>query len=515
MREAAQGSKRHEATRHPEPPRAGPYAWAVGVVALATAIGLLGFGYVTAAEIAMLYLIAIMVVSLLGRGPSLLAAALSVVAFNFCFVSPRWTFHVADVHYLLTFAVMFASGIVISTLVVRLRTQERDAIAREQRTAALQAFTRDVAAASNVDDVAAVLARHLEETLDVAAAVLVHEHEGLVAAAGLTPLAAQEAAVARWAYDHREIAGHGTDTHSDAKALCIPLLAGDAAVGVLALQRRPGTPPRLGVEQRHLLDALARQAAFAIARVQLAKQAREAAMLAKTEELRSSLLSAVSHDLRTPLSVITGAATSLRDHGDALTPAARADLLSSIVEDARRLERVLANLLQLTRVETGMQPTREWVPAEEIVGAAITRIEEIRRERPVDTDVPPDLLLHIDAVLFEQVLINLLENALKHGAPPFSIRARRIAGDVEIEVGDRGPGLPAGNAADLFEKFVRASSAPGAGLGLAVVRSIVLAHGGAVFAEHRQDGGARFRIRIPTPRPPEPPTLPAPAQPSP
>jgi two-component system sensor histidine kinase KdpD len=479
------------------------YLWAIASIAAVTVGCSLVFDYVTLADITMLYLIGIMVASLLGRGPSLLAASLAVAAFDFFFVPPRFTFSISDLRFLLTFAVMFACGVVISTLVVRLRGQERDAITRERQTAQLQAFTRDVAVADGVADVATVLARHLEETLDVAAAVLVPDpDEGLVAAAGLTPLAPQEIAVARWAFEHRAQAGHGTDTLAGASALCIPLVAGEAAVGVLAIQRRRGTPVRLGIDQRQLIDALARQAALAIARVQFGEQAREAALRARTEELRSSLLSAVSHDLRTPLAVITGAATSLVQHGGDLSEAARTDLLQSIVEDARRLERVLSNLLQLTRVETGIELTRDWVPAEEVIGSALTRTEEIRHGRAVETDVPPDLLLEIDPVLFEQVLINLIENASKHGAPPYSIHARRRGELVEIEVADRGAGLPEGDRARLFDKFVRASAAPGAGLGLAVVRAIVQAHGGTVAAEDRPGGGAVFRVVLPTTPPP-------------
>jgi len=486
--------------RRAERATARSYAWALASVAAVTAIGIATFDYVTLTEIPMLYLIAIMLASLLGRGPSLVAASLAVAAFDFCFVPPRFTFAIAEVRYLLTFAVMFACGLVISTLVVRLRREQRDAVTREQRTGRLQAFTRDVASATGIADVATVLAHHLEDTLDVAAAVLVPDPaDRLVAASGLAPLAAPELAVAQWAFDHREVAGHGTDTMAGARALCVPLVAGEAAVGVLVIQRRSRAPARLGADPRQLLDALARQAALAIARVQYAGQAREAELRARTEELRSSLLSAVSHDLRTPLAVITGAATSLVEHGERLTPAARGDLLWSIVEDARRLERVLSNLLQLTRVETGLQPTKEWVPAEEIIGAALTRTEEARRGRAVETDVPCDLLLQIDPVLFEQVLINLLENAIKHAAPPFALRAQRRGTDVEIEVADRGPGLPPGETRRLFEKFVRASTAPGAGLGLAVVRAIVQAHGGTVVAEPRQGGGAVFRIALPTP----------------
>lgn len=476
------------------------YAWAAASIAMLTIACLLVFDYVTLADITMLYLIAIMIASLLGRGPSLVAASLAVAAFDFFFVPPRFTLAVSDVRYVLTFVVMFACGIVISTLVVRLQSQERAAILRERRTAQLHAFTRDVAVANTLEDVATVLARHLEETFDVAAAVLVPDpDDGLVAASGLVPLATQEAAVARWAFEHREPAGHGTDTLAGGNALCVPLVAGDTSVGVLAIQRRRGSPPRLGIDQRQLIDGLARQAALAIARVQLSEQAREAALRARTEELRSSLLSAVSHDLRTPLAVITGAASSIVQNGDQLGSAARTDLAMSIVEDARRLERVLANLLQLTRVETGLEPTREWVPAEEVIGSALTRTDDARSGKPVTTDVPPELLLPIDPVLFEQVLINLIENAIKHAAPPFEIRARRTGDMVEIEVADRGPGLPAGDNATLFDKFVRASTAPGAGLGLAVVRAIVQAHGGTVVAENRPGGGAVFRVVLPAP----------------
>ncbi len=480
------------------------YGSAVGAIATITLVGMLTYSYLTLADLTMLYLIAIMLASLLGRGPSLLAASLAVGAFDFFFVPPRFTFAVSDARQLLTFAVMFGSGLAISTLTVRLRGQERDAITREQRTAALLAFTREVVAATTTEDVAAVTTKHLEESLDVAAAVLVDDAgEGLVAAAGLMPLAGQELTVARWALEHRTAAGHGTDTLPAARVLCIPLTDGEHAVGVIALQRRPGTPPKLGIEQRHLLDAIARQASLALARVILVDQARESALRARTEELRSSLLSAVSHDLRTPLSVITGAATTLRDGEDRLSLPERRDLVATIVDDAQRLERVLANLLQLTRVETGLQPRREWVPADDVVGAALTRLEGSLRGKPVETDVPADVMLKIDPILFEQVMINLIENALKHGAAPLSIRVRRRDDVVSIEVADRGPGLPPGGTARLFEKFVRASDAPGVGLGLAVVRAIVEAHGGTVTADNRSDGGACFRIDLPTPAAPE------------
>jgi len=479
------------------------YAWAALSIAIVTALGLAVFEYVTTADITMMYLIGIMLASLLGRGPSIVAASLAVAAFDWFFVQPRFTFKISGLHQLLTFVVMFASGLVIGTLVVRLRGEQQAAVAREQRTAQLQSFTRAVAGATTLEDVATVLARQLEDHFDVAAAVLVPDAGGgLVAASGLMALAEKERAAVEWSFGHRQQAGHGTETLPEASALCVPLIAADTVVGVLAIQLRRGAPAQLGSEQRELVDAFARQAAVALGRVQLGEQARESALRARTEELRSSLLSAVSHDLRTPLAVITGAATSLVQHGDTLSADARSELLASIVDDAKRLERVLTNLLQLTRVETGLQPAREWIPAEEVIGSALTRTEELRHGDAVAADVAPDLLLDVDPVLFEQVLINLIENATKHGAAPFSIHARAEGEGAVIEVADRGAGLPAGDTGALFGKGVRASPAPGAGLGLAVVRAIVEAHGGTVTAENRADGGALFRVRLPARVPP-------------
>ncbi|HEU0034395.1 MAG TPA: ATP-binding protein [Kofleriaceae bacterium] len=341
------------------------YGSAVAAVALVTAIGLVLFPYAELPDITMLYLVAIMLASLSGRGPSVVAASLSVAAYDFCFVPPRFTLVVAEASHLFTFAVMFGAGLAISTLTGRLRRQERDAAIRERNT------------------------------------------------------------------------------------------------------------------------------------IRYAEQAREAALRARTEELRSSLLSTVSHDLRTPLAVITGAATTLRDDADRLTPAARDELLSSIVDDARRLERILGNLLQLTRVESGLVANREWVPVEELVGAALTRLEDTLGDRTVVLDVPAELVMPVDPVLFEQVLINLVDNAVKHGAPPIEISARREGGTIELAVRDHGPGIPVDAAPRLFDKFVRASTAPGAGLGLAVVRAIVEAHGGTVAAADAPGGGARFVVRMP------------------
>ena len=339
----------------PSPSRPWGYASAVAAVAVTTAVGLIAYPELALGDIGMMYLPAVMLAALAGRGPALLAASLAVLAFDLCFVPPRFTFVVENPRHGVTFAVMFVAGLAIATLAERLR--------------------------------------------------------------------------------------------------------GEAAI------------------------------------------ARQADLRARTEELRSSLLSSVSHDLRTPLAVITGAATSAAD--PAVAAPARAELLESIVGEARRLERMLANLLQLTRVETGIVPTREWVPLDELIGAALTRLEPLLGERAVAVAVG-DVEVHVDPVLFELALVNLIENAIKHGAPPIEIGATGADGKVTITVRDHGAGVAPGDRERVFDKFFRASAAPGAVLGLAVVRAIAVAHGGAARVAAPVDGGAAFVIELPAARPPAP-----------
>jgi len=482
------------------------YAWAAAMVALATGAAALVRGFLDMPDLVMLYLLVIMIAAVrLGRGPSVLASGLSVAAFDFFFVPPQFTFNVTDTRHLLTFAMMFAVGLLISELTLRIRRQEQETRLREERTRALYALSRDLVSALDEGQVAEVAARHTVAVFGGGAVILLPDETGLLVARGkgglVVPLEAPEMGVARWVLEHGRPAGPGTDTLPGARLTCAPIQSSSAALGVLALSPNQGA--LLRSEQRHFLDACVRQTALALERARLAEEAKAVTLRARTEEMRSSLLSAVSHDLRTPLAAITGAATTLRDESAGVDAAERLELLDTLCEEAERLERLVGNLLDVTRLESGtLEPKREWVPLEEVVGSALTRLERKLEGRNVSTEIPDALpLLSADPVLLEQVFVNLLENAVKHtpAGSPIEIRARETGGALEVEVSDRGPGLPSGSETQVFEKFYRGPHAGrrGAGLGLSIARGIAQAHGGSVTAENRPEGGALFRVTLP------------------
>jgi two-component system sensor histidine kinase KdpD len=304
---------------------------------------------------------------------------------------------------------------------------------------------------------------------------------------------ASELAVSQWVHAHGQVAGQGTDTLPGASGLYLPLTGSRDTVGVLGL--RPQDPRSLQApEQLHQLEIFASQTALAIERARLAEDAERAQVRAETERLRNSLLSSVSHDLRTPLASITGAASTLLENDERLDAGTRRDLLETLHEEADRLNRLVQNLLEMTRLESGaLQLHTEWHPVEEVVGAALGRFGKALARRAVTTRVPPDLpLVPMDDVLIEQVLINLLDNVLKYTPAESPIEVSAVA--------DRGPGLPPGEERRIFEKFHRAEAAPtvrGAGLGLAICRGIVQAHGGRIWAENRPGGGVSVRFTLP------------------
>jgi two-component system sensor histidine kinase KdpD len=481
-----------------------PYAWATGLIAATTSLGLVLRELYPVPDLEMLFLVGVMITaSFFGRGPSILAAALSVAAYDFFFVPPYLTFAVRDSRHTLTFVMMFVVGYTLSALATRIRRQEHDALAREERAAALYSLSASLGAVLEPAAAARVVAQKAADVFQARAAVLTPGSDGVLHVIGAFPpettLGPTELGVAKWVFEHGRLAGLGTDTLPGSAALCGQLRVGPEPLGVVALFPRDNAA--LTTDQRAFFEAFCRQAAFAFERVRLSERVNSAAQKAKAEEIRSSLLSAVSHDLRTPLAAITGAATSLREGGP-MAAETRAELLDMVCEEAERLERLVTNLLDMTRLESGgLEPRREWVPAEELIGAALTRLEPKLEGREVTTRIDPDLpLVSVDPVLMQQVFINLLENALKYtpAGTPLMIGAQREDGAVSLEVADRGPGLPA-DAERLFEKFQRGhhTGVAGVGLGLPICRGIVEAHGGTLTAQNRADGGASFRVRLP------------------
>ena len=509
------------------PPRTSPwraYGGGVLVVLTSTLIARLMFPHFVEANLVMVYLLGVFFAATrLGRGPAVTVSFLSVAAFDFFFVPPYFTFAVAHVQYLITFAVMLVVALVTSTLTVRLKMQAQHARDREQRTAALFAFSRDLASTPGTQELLQAAVEHMAAIFGTQVAILLpaieedsgDKGDGLLTAQAAAPasvtLDANELSVAKWSYMHGEIAGHGTNTLPGADALYLPLRGSHSTVGVLSvhsLHHQILWEP----EQLHLLETFANQTAVAVERATLGNEAERGRVQIEAERLRNTLLSSVSHDLRTPLASITGAASSLRDDGDVLARTTRRELVETILEEGERLNRLVANLLEMTRLESGrVEVIKEWQPVEEVIGAALARLEAQLDHHPILTHLPQELLLvPFDSVLIEQVLVNLLENAAKYtpANSAIEISAARNSNSVTMAVADQGAGLPPGDEQRVFDKFyrgLRRGQPNGVGLGLSICQAIVTAHGGQIWAENRPGGGARFAFTLPLEG--EPPAL--------
>jgi two-component system, OmpR family, sensor histidine kinase KdpD len=475
----------------------------------ATAVAWLMFPYFATANLVMMYLIAVVVIAIrLGRGPSILASIFSVATFDFFFVPPYLSFAVSDIQYLLTFAIMLIVALVISNLAGRVREQAELSRFSERRTAVLYTMSRDLATHRGTSMLAQVATNHLRQVFDGQVAIFLADDEKRVRLQRSEQLffefERKEAGVAQWVFDHNERAGLGTDTLPGASALYLPLVGSKGAIGVLAV-RPKDTGLLLDPDHLHLLESLVNQVALALERSRLSDEAQQAHVRIETERMRNAILSSVSHDLRTPLATITGAASSLLDEGSQLNATDRLELSRSIYREADRLDRLLKNLLDMMRLEAGaIHLNKEWHPLDEIVGAALSRLEERLRNHSVRTAFPPDLpMVQLDGVLLEQVLMNLLENAAKYAPNGSVIELSASAGDREVvvEIADRGQGIPAGDEIRIFDKFYRAKPARegGVGLGLTICRGIIEAHGGRIWAENRSGGGAVFRFALPLP----------------
>ncbi|MCU0625334.1 MAG: sensor histidine kinase KdpD [Gemmatimonadaceae bacterium] len=487
------------------------YGIAVALVAATTLVGLPFRDRIVPTDVALVFLLAIVLVAARGgRGPALLATTLAVLVFDVLFVPPYGTLAVSDVRFTLTFVVMFVVGVTMGGLTRRVREQAEAARLRERRTATLYALSRELAAARHRGDVGRAMLRHVHDLFGGRVALIEpspDEPATMQVAAALPqdPWPDPDLAVARWSHDRLQPAGRGTTTLPAAAALYVPLGTTEHRLGVVGLV--PDPPDRLDdADERQLLEAMLDQAAVALDRTALADRARQAHLEAEAEKLRNALLSSLSHDLRTPLASVEGAAsTLLRDAS--LPVAQRDDLATTIVEESQRMGRLVANLLDMVRLESGsLQVHREWHVLEEVVGSALLRIESRAGDRAITTHLPTAIpLVAMDDVLIEQVLVNLLENALRHtpAGTPIEVAAEVRSRELVVTVADRGAGVAPADAERIFGKFERGSTgASGIGLGLSICAGIVRAHGGRIWVDAREGGGAAFRFSLPMLAPP-------------
>ncbi|WP_233862763.1 DUF4118 domain-containing protein [Paraburkholderia adhaesiva] len=510
------------------PPRA--YAAALVICACITLVANQLIDRIDLTNLVMLYLLGVIFTATkLGRGPGVMLSFVSIAAFDFFFVPPRMSLSVSDTQYLLTFVGMLLTSLVISHLTSSLRREASVAQRREQRTGAMYAMARELAAALTTEQIVAIGSRHVSEVFGARVAILLPDSVDKVQQKIEEPdpqtmldAPSVDLDVGQWVYDQQKPAGNGTDTLPAAVARYQPLKAPMRTRGVLAVVTRDARELQVP-EQQRMFDAFAAQIALALERVHYVDIARDALVNMESERLRNSLLSAISHDLRTPLTAIVGFSSML---ANTQTPGSRVDerageLIESIHDEALRMTGIVTNLLDMARLQAGsLKLNRQWTLLEETVGAALAACRRVLARHPVQVSLEEGLpLLHLDAVLMERLFSNLLENAAKYTSPdtPLVIGARRVETGgqpfVRVTIDDNGPGLPPGMGERVFEKFTRGekeSAKPGIGLGLAICRAIVEAHGGTIGATNRTDDagrvlGATFWFSLPVELPPPPP----------
>ena len=485
------------------------YAIATAVVLAAILIGLVLRQTLAVANISLVFLTAVLAVATLGGlGPSLFASVLSTIAFNFFFLPPVYSLTIADPENVVALFFFAIVAVIASNLTAAVRAQAVAARQRGRTTEALYGFSRKLAAIASLDDLLWASAYQIAAMLKLRVMVLLPgEHATIAPRAGYPPddtLADADLAAAQWCFAHDRATGRSSDTLPGARWLFLPLRTSRGVLGVLGLDRdEPG--PLVTPDQQRLLDALADQAAVSIERVTLADDLDRTRLQAEADRLRAALLTSVSHDLRTPLASIRGAAETLQTYGADLPDGARRELLASVVEEAERMSRFVANLLDMTRIEANaVTPHLEAVDLGEAIGSAVARAGSILAAHRVEIRVDRDLVLPLlDPVLFEQVLFNLLDNAAKYApaGSAITVIARQHADIMEVVVRDEGPGLAPGEAAHIFEAFHRGGSADGrpagTGLGLAICRGFMTAMGGSIAAASRSDRrGADFTISV-------------------
>ncbi len=486
------------------------YLWAALACVAVTLLSIPLAEHFDRSNIVAIFILSVVLVAVrFGRGAAALAAVLSVCSFDFFFVPPRFSFAVSDVQYILTFIIMLAVGLITGQLTAGLRFQARVAGHREERAGSLYEIARDLSGAVQIDQVVRISDESIERTFRASAALLLPNAAGQLAMTSSRPDKALtvDIGIAQWAFDKGRPAGFGTDTLPGSEVLYVPLRAPTRARGVLAVKARNRRLLRIP-EQRQLLDTFAALIAIALERVHYVEVAQDAVVRMESERLRNSLLAALSHDLRTPLTVLVGLAESLALTKPPLSPQ-QLESAEAIQDEARRMSTLVSNLLDMARIESGeVKLNLQWQPLEEVVGSALNAAREMLKHHVVEVHLPRNLpLIRIDAMLIERVLVNLLENASKYTPPGSRIMmaAETVGNQLSVSVSDNGPGLGAGREEAIFQKFTRGereSATPGVGLGLTICRAIVESHQGRIVAAHRPGGGARFTFTLPLGNPP-------------
>ncbi|KQU64063.1 histidine kinase [Aminobacter sp. DSM 101952] len=488
-----------------------PYFTATLHVVGALAVGFLLDQFLDVRSIALVFLMAVLTSAVtLGLWPALFASLLSAGTYNFFFLTPLYTLDISDPESVVAFLFFLVVAVIASNLTGRVQRQAAAARERARMTEDLYLFAKKLAGTGTLDDVLWATAFQIASMLKVRVVLLLPEDGSIAVKAGYPPddtLADADIAAAKWAWEHNRAAGRGADTLPGARRLYLPLRTGRMAVGVVGLDNdRQG--PILTPEQQRLFDALADQAAVAIERIQLVADVDRARLAVEADRLRSALLTSISHDLKTPLAGIMGAAGALREFGGSLPEEGRVELVSTVVDESERLNRFIANLLDMTKLESGaMEPNYALHYAGDFVGSALRRAAKITALHRTEIDMPADLpMLKVDPVLFEQVLFNLLDNAAKYAPEGSLVRIRGWLdhGSVVLQVMDEGLGIPQADLERIFDTFYRVRKGDhvraGTGLGLSICRGFVEAMGGTIVASNRTDRpGAVFTITMPVP----------------
>jgi two-component system, OmpR family, sensor histidine kinase KdpD len=485
------------------------------MVALATVIGKVLPSAFDLINTSLLYLLPVLISSVRwGLWPSLTACFMGVLAFDYFFVPPVLSFTTADIRHLLSFAIFLIVAMVTATLAARLRAQVGAARERERRVTAVYELSRNMPAEKDMRQVLKFVVDMIERSITVKVAILMPGSPYNL----LTPVAysgegefvleQKQRASAQWAFDHGKQADHATNSSHNVNHIFVPIADGVTSLAVLAVRLDPGQV--LSREQRKDIRAFVSLTALAITRVRLREEAEQAKWLFESEKLHAALLNAVSHDLRTPLSAITGAVTGLLSHGAQYSDETRKSLLLSINEGAQRMNRFVTNLLDMARIESGiLKPNREWCDMLDIVGVAAKEVRDILPDHRVEITASPDLpLVEIDFGLMEHALINLLENAAKYAPEASTVSVRIYADEKELRVAvqDAGPSIADDDRERIFDKFYRLRSSmhvSGTGLGLSISRAMIEAHGGSLWVEPGPKGGNAFTFSLPIGTQPE------------